>query len=89
MVTRGTSGNVYASGARNRIGTPLGGMTTATAKIQQPLLSVQDACTYLGIGKTTIYRFIDSGQLRTVKFGRRRLVPVEALDEFIAQGSNA
>ncbi|MDK8768214.1 helix-turn-helix domain-containing protein [Corynebacterium freneyi] len=37
-----------------------------------------------GLGRTTIFGLISSGELRSVKVGRRRLVPAAALDEYIA-----
>jgi excisionase family DNA binding protein len=38
----------------------------------------------LKIGDTTYHHLIASGQLRSVKLGRRRLVRNDALEEFIA-----
>lgn len=39
----------------------------------------------LGIGRSMVYRLMDSGELRSVKVGRRRLVPESAIVEFIAK----
>ncbi len=47
------------------------------------LLSVEEAASALGLSKTVIYELIRSRRLRTVKQGRRRLVPVAALDEYV------
>jgi excisionase family DNA binding protein len=38
-----------------------------------------------GIGRSTFYGLIGSGQLRSVKIGKRRLVPEQAIREYIAQ----
>mgnify|MGYP001412545211 CR=1 FL=1 len=38
-----------------------------------------------GIGRTRIYDEIAAGRLRTVKFGRSRLIPADAANEFIAK----
>jgi excisionase family DNA binding protein len=38
----------------------------------------------LGVGRTTIYKLIRSGDLPIVKIGRLTRIPVAALDEFIA-----
>jgi len=36
----------------------------------------------LGICKNHIYKYLDSGDLRSFKLGQRRLINREALDEF-------
>lgn len=46
----------------------------------QPLtVSVSDAAQMIGLGKTRTWALIASGQLATVKIGRRTLVKVESL----------
>jgi excisionase family DNA binding protein len=48
------------------------------------LLSIPQACRLLGIGRSSLYERLSSRQIRSVKLGRRRLVPREAVDEFVA-----
>jgi len=48
------------------------------------LLAIKQAIFELGIGRTAIYELIKEGKLKTVMIGRRRLVPVEAIEELIA-----
>jgi excisionase family DNA binding protein len=48
------------------------------------LITTTEAARQLGVGRSTLYDLIRSHRLRTVKIGRRRLVPVEALVECIA-----
>lgn len=38
----------------------------------------------LGVSERTVDTLIRSGDLRSVKIGKRRLIPVQALDEFVA-----
>ena len=38
----------------------------------------------LNIGRSSVFKLIDSKKLRSVKIGRRRLVPQSAVDEFVA-----
>jgi excisionase family DNA binding protein len=38
-----------------------------------------------GLGRTKIYELITSGELRTVKIGRRRFVPASAIEEYVAR----
>lgn len=51
--------------------------------MDQLLLPVADAGRLLGIGRTKTYELIDSGDLRTVTIGRRRLVPAAELESFV------
>ncbi|KJK12836.1 excisionase [Terrabacter sp. 28] len=48
------------------------------------LYRVDEAAEALRISRSVIYELIRSGQLRTVKVGRRRLVPVQALGDYVA-----
>jgi excisionase family DNA binding protein len=38
----------------------------------------------LGIGKTKVFDLLKSGEIRSIKKGGVRLVPVSALEEFLA-----
>ena len=48
------------------------------------LLSIKQASSILGLSRTSLYALMASGQLRSVTVGRRRFVPREAIEEFIA-----
>ena len=50
-------------------------------------LSVEKAAQMLSISRSMGFKLIRSGELRSVKAGTRRLVPVAAVDEFIEQNS--
>lgn len=45
------------------------------------VLTIDEAAERLRVSRWTLYSLIRSNQLRTVKIGRRRLVPVDALAE--------
>jgi excisionase family DNA binding protein len=47
------------------------------------LYRVEEAAEALRLSRSQIYELIRSGRLRTVKEGRRRLVPVAALAEYV------
>ena len=49
------------------------------------LLSIERAALALGIGRTALYSEIWAGRIRSVKVGRRRLVPSSAISE-VASG---
>lgn len=48
------------------------------------LCAAPEAAEALRLSRSALYELIRSGQLRTVKCGRRRLVPVDALAEYVA-----
>lgn len=45
------------------------------------LLAVEEAARRAGIGRSLAYALIRRGELRSVKVGRRRLVPADAIAE--------
>lgn len=47
------------------------------------LLDVDEAAAALGVGRSSTYQEISAGRLRSVKVGRRRLVPASAIAERI------
>jgi excisionase family DNA binding protein len=52
-------------------------------KVPPVLYRVEEAAEALRMSRTAIYELIRSGRLRTVKEGRRRLVPVAALTDYV------
>lgn len=52
--------------------------------VMHVLYSVGEAAEALRLSRSVIYELIRSGRLRTVKQGRRRLVPLRALEEYVA-----
>ena len=55
-----------------------------TTDTPERLLSVDEAAEAVGIGRTLLYSAMASGHIRSVRVGRRRLVPSSAISE-IAQ----
>ena len=49
------------------------------------LFTIDEAAARLRVSRWTLYNLIRSNQLRTIKIGRRRLVPPAALDECVEQ----
>ena len=42
-------------------------------------MSPRDAANSIGISRSTLYRLIQSGSIKTVKLGRRTVIPVSSL----------
>jgi excisionase family DNA binding protein len=53
------------------------------------LLSIDDAAKALGIGRTALYGELMRGELRSMKVGRRRLIPLTAIRQYIASSSDS
>lgn len=48
--------------------------------------TINEATKVLGIGRTKIYELIKSGELETVKIGRRRLIKAASMRKLINGG---
>lgn len=56
-----------------------------THDIERDAYTVEQARQRLGgVANQTIYNLINSGDLRSITIGKRRLIPAEAITEFIA-----
>ena len=51
---------------------------------QRLAVSPAEAARLAGIGRTTLYEAIGSGALRSLKIGKRRLITIEALQDWLA-----
>lgn len=51
--------------------------------MEQLLFNVAEASKVLGIARSKLYMLIKDGEIETVKLGDRRLVPEEALRNFV------
>lgn len=52
-------------------------------------VSPAEAARLAGIGRTTLYEALGSGALRSLKIGKRRLITIEALKEWLAAAESA
>lgn len=48
---------------------------------------IDEVAELAGISRATIYRLIATGKLRTIKIGRRRLIPAAALHSLTEKGA--
>lgn len=63
-------------------------MTTASADrelLADGLLTVEEAIKFARLGRTELYARINNRELRSVKIGRRRLIPKRALIDLISR----
>ena len=47
------------------------------------VLTVQEAATVLRVGRTTMYRLIKTGKIKTIKIGRKILIPRSFIQLFV------
>jgi excisionase family DNA binding protein len=69
-------------------GTLAGGPDNAPKSQAVPLAhSISVTCSMTGLGRTTLYRLIGSGDLTTVMVGRRRLVLATGIADLMKKGA--
>jgi excisionase family DNA binding protein len=59
-------------------------MPNLTTEQVARLNSIEDVMDRLKIGRSRVYEELGTGRLRSVKVGRRRLIPESAIVEFIS-----
>ena len=62
-------------------------MTTVTISGERKALSPSEAFALLGISRGLGYELLRAGKLRSVRAGRRILIPVAAIDEYLNESS--
>jgi excisionase family DNA binding protein len=55
-----------------------------TALSQRVTLSIDDAISAMGIGKTMLYELLNNGSIRSITVGKKRLIIVQSLYDFVA-----
>ncbi|MEV6590971.1 helix-turn-helix domain-containing protein [Streptomyces acidicola] len=63
--------------------------TAPTSDATLAALTVEEAARRLGVGRTTMYALIASGEVQSVRIGRLRRVPADALAAYLASRSQA
>jgi len=52
--------------------------------MERLMYSVDETIQTTGLGRTKVYELLATGELPSVKVGRRRMIPAAALQEFVA-----
>jgi excisionase family DNA binding protein len=58
-------------------------VTVETTNMAQLLLRPEEAAKALGVGRSTVFELIRAGELRSVKIGKLRRIPSEAVREYV------
>jgi excisionase family DNA binding protein len=56
--------------------------TQSTPRI---VLTIEEAAECLGIGRTLMYALVTAGEVESVRIGRLRRIPTDALDRYVSQ----
>ncbi len=64
--------------------TNLSELQQIVASLQPIAVSPNEAARLIGIGRTTLYAALAAGALRSAKIGKRRLITIEALRQWLA-----
>ncbi len=58
---------------------------TTTGHAAKLLVTVEEAATALSLGRTYTYQLVLRKEIRSIKVGRKRRIPVDALHDFVAR----
>jgi excisionase family DNA binding protein len=58
--------------------------STDNARSLRLVLTIEEAAERLGIGRTLMYALVSAGEVESVRIGRLRRVPVDALETYVA-----
>ena len=50
---------------------------------EKPLLTIGDACQFLGLSRSTVYRLVADGEIRLIKVYNRSLIARRDLDGYV------
>lgn len=65
-------------------------LTEVVAPVVPLTHTIPEATQYLrGVGRTKLYELIEAGEIETITVGRRRLVPHQALVDFVERTREA
>jgi excisionase family DNA binding protein len=53
--------------------------------MDKKLVTVAEAALLMGISRALLYQKVMSGEIRSIKIGRARRIPVSVIDEWIAK----
>ncbi len=57
--------------------------STDDARPLRLVLTIEEAAERLGIGRTLMYALVSAGEVESVRIGRLRRVPTDALDAYV------
>jgi excisionase family DNA binding protein len=59
-----------------------------TTRLEPLAVDIPEACRLTGLGRSKLYELLTAGEIPSVKVGKRRVVPVASLRQWLAKLSN-
>jgi excisionase family DNA binding protein len=59
------------------------------AKPAKEFYSVEEVIAKLGVGRTLAYKMLTSGEIKSIKVGVRRLIPINEYEAFVTRGGTS
>ena len=56
--------------------------------VERRTLTIKETAASLGISDWMVYEMVKRGELKTIRVGKRILVPVSALDQFVSENQS-
>ena len=56
--------------------------------MERRTLTIKETAASLGISDWMVYEMVKRGEIKTIRVGKRILVPVSALDQFVAENQS-
>jgi excisionase family DNA binding protein len=57
--------------------------------MERQTLTVQEAAEVLGIGKNTAYAAVGRGEIPSVRFGKKIVIPRDGIEQLLGQGTGS
>jgi len=63
-------------------------MPDSSSRLEPLAVDIPEACRLTGLGRSKLYELLSAGEIPSVKVGKRRVVPVASLRQWLAKLAN-
>lgn len=63
-------------------------MRDSITRLEPLAVDIPEACRLTGLGRSKLYELLSAGEIPSVKVGKRRVVPVASLRQWLAKLAN-
>ena len=58
-------------------------------QVPRVAFSIPETAAALGVGRTLVYKFIEEGQLKSLKLGKRHMITAQEIQDFLCRMGGA